>query len=376
MNSLEKLLTRGVAEIIVKDHLERDLRARKKLRVKFGIDPTAPDLHLGHTVVLRKLRQFQEAGHKAVLIIGDFTAQIGDPSGRTEARKPLTPKEIKLNLKNYFRQAGKIIDIKKAEIHYNSKWHLKNGLTGFLELIKKVSVSQVLEREDFQKRMRAGNEISVLEEIYPILQGYDSVAVRANLELGGTDQKFNLLMGRRIQRLFGLPEQDILTVPLLEGTDGIRKMSKSFKNYIAIEDKPDDMFGKIMRIPDHLIEKYFTLLTDLDPPKTLKPYEAKLKLAETIVETYHPRQGKKARENFIKVFSKKELPKNLISIASGTTIEVMRRAGVPSNSEAMRLLAQGAVEVDGRVVKNPKEPRKAGEVMRIGKTRFLKVVSK
>lgn len=382
MDPIKNLLARGVEESIEKDHLESALRSGKKLRVKFGIDPTAPDLHLGHTVVLRKLRQFQSLGHRAVLIIGDFTAQVGDPSGRSEERRPLSEKEIKNNLKDYLTTTGKIIDVRRAEIRYNSEWYRKNGLPGFLEIMKKISVSQVLEREDFQKRMKAGNEISILEEIYPVLQGYDSVAVQAHLELGGTDQKFNLLMGRRVQRAFNMPEQDIITMPLLEGTDGTRKMSKSYGNYIGLNDPPDDMFGKIMRIPDNLIDKYFLLLTDLDRPKNLKPYEAKLMLAETLVEMYHKGFGKKARENFLKVFSKKELPEDIPELKIRNyelgIVELLLEAGVKSKSEARRLIEQNAVELNGKILNNPNEKLelKGGEILRVGKKNFFRVREK
>ena len=299
----EKLLTQGVEEVIVKEHLEDRLKKGDKLRVKFGIDPTAPDLHLGHTVPLRKLRQFQDAGHKAVLIIGDFTAMIGDPTGRSEERKPLTAKEVKQNLKKYLKQAGKVLNIKKAEIHYNSEW-LKKNMDTLLEIMRSGSMQQVLHRADFKKRLSENQDITFLEVMYPLLQGYDSVAVKADVEIGGTDQKFNLLMGRRVQRHFGMAEQDVMTLPLLEGTDGVKKMSKSADNYISLDAEPDDMFGKTMRIPDNLIDKYYTLLTDANPPAGgQNPREAKLELAKIIVGMYHgEKAGEKAKENFIKFF--------------------------------------------------------------------------
>jgi len=230
---IKRILTRGVEEIIVKSHLEGLLRSGKKLRVKLGIDPTKSDIHLGHTVILRKLKQFQDAGHKIILIIGDFTAQIGDPSGQSAERQPLTEKEVKYNLKNYIRMAGNVINVKKAEVRYNGEWH-KQGLKNFLAMTKAVSISQVMKREDFQKRLNAGGDVTVLESLYAILQGYDSVVIKADVELGGTDQKLNLLMGRRLQRHFGLPEQDIMILPLIEGTDGVRKMSKSYGNTIPL----------------------------------------------------------------------------------------------------------------------------------------------
>jgi len=378
---IKRILTRGVEEIIVKSHLEGLLRSGKKLRVKLGIDPTAPDLHLGHTVPLIKLGQFQKAGHKIVLIIGDFTATIGDPSGRTEARKPLSEKQVKSNMKKYISFAGKIINIKKTEIRYNSEWLKGGGVKLFLELAKGASVQQILKREDFKKRLALGNDVSVLESLYPLFQGYDSVAVKADVEIGGRDQKLNLLMGRRVQRFFGMPEQDIMTFPLIEGTDGVRKMSKSYGNYVALDEKPNEMFGKIMSIPDSLIKIYFEALTDVDAPKSLNSYKSKLLLAETIVGMYHSKgTAKKAREEFIKVFSKKELPKELpllkIKNKKPDIMELLVKAGVPSKNEARRLIMQGGVKINGETKNNPNEKTafRGGEVLRIGKHRFFKIV--
>jgi len=386
----ERLLTRGVDEIIVESHLKEVLKSGKKLRVKLGIDPTAPDLHLGHTVVLRKLREFQDAGHKAVLIIGDFTAQIGDPSGRSEERKPLKEKEIKENMKKYLDQAGKVIDIKKTEIRHNNDWHGKEGLKKMLELMRSTSVQQILKRDDFQKRLSEDAEISLLETVYPLLQGYDSVEVKADVELGGTDQKFNLLVGRRVQRHFGTPEQDILTVPLIEGTDGKKKMSKSAGNYIAINEEPNEMFGKIMSIPDTLLGKYFETLTDIDIPENEKPRNQKLLLAETIVETYHSKkEAEAAREEFLRVFSKKEAPENIpeetvnkedlegiLSQTHGTATVITVKLGVAKNwSEAKRLVEQGAFRINDEVKKDPKEIFDAhnGDIVRIGPRKFFKL---
>jgi len=377
---IEKILNRAVDEIIEKKHLEQMLKSKRQLRVKLGIDPTAPDIHLGHTVVLRKLHQFQKLGHKAILIIGDFTATIGDPSGRVEARKPLTEKEVKKNLEKYLSQAGKVIDIKKTEIRYNSEWYKKGGLKLILELTKKVSVQQVLERDDFQKRLKEGNQITILEQIYPLLQGYDSVAVKADIEIGGTDQKFNMLMGRRIQRAFNLPEQDIITLSLIEGTDGVRKMSKSLGNYIAIDEKPDEIFGKIMAIPDSLIEKYFITLTDKEPPIDIEPREKKLILAETIVEMYHSKiLAKKAKENWIKTFSKKEIPEDIpvLKITNNqlSIVQLLIIAGIKSKSEARRLIIQNAIEINGQIKNNPYEiiSFQGGEILKIGKRKFFKI---
>lgn len=379
---VQRILNRGVEEIIERESLLKKLNSGKKLRVKFGIDPTKPDIHLGHTVPLLKLREFQELGHKAVLIIGDFTAQIGDPSGQSAERKPLTEKEVKSNMKHYLEQAGKVIDIKKAEVRYNSEWHGKS-LKNFLSITKAVSISQIMKREDFEKRINAGGDVTVLESLYAILQGYDSVMVKADVELGGYDQRLNLLMGRRIQRYFKMPEQDIITMPLVEGTDGMRKMSKSFNNYIGISETPANMFGKIMSIPDSLIDKYFIHFTEIEPPRG-KPYESKILLGETIVQMYHgEKAAKRAKENFVKTFSKKETPSEIEikmvspdTLSSGTTATLTAIMAAKSNSEARRLIDQGAVKVDGKTVKDPNEKRKDGDVVKVGKHRFFKLKEK
>jgi len=380
MNAIEKILHRGVEEIIVKNHLEKALRSGKKLRVKLGIDPTAPDLHLGHTVVLRKLRQFQDAGHKAVLIIGDFTAQIGDPSARAEARKPLTPKEIKINLKSYLKQAGKVINVQKAEIRYNSEWHKKTDLQRVSELLSDFTVQQIIARDDFSKRLREHRPLWVHEILYPALQAYDSVMVRADVELGGTDQKFNLLAGRSLMEKRNLKPQDVLTVPLIEGLDGVRKMSKSFKNYIGLNENPNEMFAKIMAVPDKLIPKYFELLTDENPPRGTSPYQAKITLSETIVAMYHSKKEATAAKNeFSRVFSKKELPAKIpsLKLQSKKTLltELLIKSGVPSKSEARRLITQGAVELNGEKKTNPQERLNLsrGDVLKIGKHRFFRI---
>ena len=379
-NLIQEILERGVEEIIEKESLIKKLHSGKKLRVKFGIDPTKPDIHLGHTVPLLKLREFQKLGHQAVLIIGDFTAQIGDPSGQNAERKQLSESEVKFNMKNYLRQAGKIIDIQKTEIQYNSKWH-KRSLKEFLNVTKAVTISQIMKREDFEKRIQAGGEVTVLEALYAILQGYDSVMVRADVEIGGADQKLNLLMGRRIQKYFQMPPQDIITLPLIEGTDGVRKMSKSYNNYIGVLEKPSEMFGKLMSIPDSLIDKYFILLTDINPPKINNPYEKKLILAETIVKMYHlEKEAQKAKEEFIKIFSKKETPENIPTLKLKdkelTLVELLLEANVQSKSEAKRLISQKAVKINNKVKFNPEEKIKleGGEILKIGKRKFFKII--
>lgn len=375
----DKLLTRGVEEVIVKEHLEERFKKGDKLRVKFGIDPTAPDLHLGHTVPLRKLRQFQDAGHKAVLIIGDFTARIGDPSGREGARPPLTEKQIKQNLKKYLKQAGQIINVRKADVYYNSKWYKKNSEL-ILDLQNRESVQRLLERDDFQKRLKENKELMGAEIVYPLLQGYDSVMVRADVEIGGTDQKFNLLMGRKMQRSFNLPEQDIITSPLLEGLDGVKKMSKSAGNYIALDAEPDDMFGKIMRIPDNFIDKYYTLLTD-EERKIQDPREAKLELAKIIVAMYHgSKAGEKSKENFIKVFSEHAKPEVIqtlkIEDRNVRLIDLLMQTNLAtSKSEARRLIEQGAVRINDEKKTDANETIKIeGEILlQVGPRKFLRL---
>ena len=392
---MKDILTRGVAEVIERSHLERALKSKKKLRVKLGIDPTAPDLHLGHAVVLRKLKQFQNLGHKIVLIIGDFTATIGDPAGRVEARKPLTPQEVKRNEKNYLKELGKVLDIKKVEVRHNSEWFLKEGINAALALAKAGTIQQVLHRADFKKRLDEGKDITLLETMYPLFQGYDSVKIKADVELGGTDQLFNILMGRKIQRYFGFPEQDVLTVPLLEGTDGVRKMSKSFGNYIALNDPPAEMFGKLMSIKDNLIIKYFELCTDV-PEKKIKglsrllkskkfnPRDAKIILAYEVVSLYHGRaKAKAASEEFERVFKAGELPDEIPQIKLkkkkiGIVNLLVEIGFASSKSAATRLVTQGGVRTNGDRITNPKEIieiPKDGIIIRAGKRKFAEVRS-
>lgn len=366
----------NAVDIADRAHLEIALASASKLRVKFGIDPTAPDLHLGHAVVLRKLRAFQDAGHTAVLVIGDFTAMIGDPTGKSATRVPLTKEQVTANFHSYMDQAKKILDIKNLEHEFNSKW-----LTGELvvQLLPRASVQQALHRADFKKRIEEGSELSVAELTYPLLQGYDSVAVKADLELGGTDQLFNLLMGRQIQKEFAVPEQDIMTMPLLEGTDGSRKMSKSFGNYIGLNDAPEDMFGKLMSVPDELMPKYFALLTDMAFPKDMKPRDAKALLARTITAWLHSGEAANtAEEAFTNRFSKKELPNEMEEIAAGdasNSVELLLLAGIKSKAEARRLIEQSGVKMDGVVITEADAPLKVmdGAVLQIGKLKFFRI---
>ncbi len=390
---IERLLKKGVAEIIDEKSLYKKLISGKKLRVKFGIDPTSPDLHLGHSIALRKLRDFQELGHQVIFLIGDFTAKIGDPSGRKTTRKPLTDEEIKKNMKDYVKQAGKILDMKKVKVHYNSEWYKGKDMEFLMTLASYFTVSRLLERDDFQKRLKENIDITLLETIYPLLQGYDSVALKADVEIGGTDQKFNLLVGRKMQRKFNQSEQDIITVPLLEGTDGKRKMSKSYGNYIAFKDSPLEMFGKIMSIPDALLWKYFELLTDVpeDQIEELKKLasknpvylmEAKKRLAREIVAMYHNKKSSiTAEKEFEKIFSKKELPSKIpevkIKEKNLPILDLLVKTKlVPSKSEAKRLVLQRGVKIDGKVQDDWRKniEIKKGMVLKIGKRKFVKIV--
>ncbi len=345
------------------------------MRVKLGIDPTAKDLHLGHTVPLRKLRQYQDAGDTAVLIIGDFTALVGDPSGRNDARPMLTSEQIKDNETAYIEMAGKILNINKTEVHHNSEWFGDKGMDFLMDLMRRVTVAQVLEREDFQKRMKSGTDVALLEIIYPLLQGYDSVAIKADVEIGGTDQTFNLLMGRRMQRSFGIKEQDVVTYPLLEGLDGTHKMSKSLGNYVGLNDAPGEMFGKIMSIPDALMPKYYELLTDSAFDSTMPPKRAKEQLANVIVAQYHGEDAAQtAQEEFTNVFSKGGVPEVMPEGAFVDDIAKTLAAHLGiSNSEAHRKIKEGAVSINGKTVLDPKQSAKPGDILRAGR-KFLKII--
>lgn len=383
---IEALLRRNRHDVIHAEHLAAALRSGKKLRVKLGIDPTSSDLHVGHAVVLEKLKEFQDLGHTAVLIIGDFTAQIGDPSGRDKTRPLLTESDVKQNMKRYLKQAGKIINVKKAEIRHNSDWLNKLKPVELMGIFSRVSLQQVLRRENFNKRFEADLPIHIQELLYPILQGYDSVAVEADVELGGSDQLYNLLVGRVILEMFGKQPQDIFTVPLLVGTDGERKMSKSLGNYIGLDDEPNEMFGKVMSIPDGLVVDYFEKLTDLSL-KEIKskiitsPKATKEDLAFAIVKRYHGEAAaEKARENFEKVFSRREMPDDLpilkLKSKKLSALDLVDGSGVlKSKSEARRLIEQGGFEFDEKIIKNPLTiiaPR-GGEAVRIGKKHFFRI---
>lgn len=376
------LLTRGCVDLISRAELEKKLNSGKKLRIKLGADPTSADLHLGHSVVLTKLRAFQDMGHTAVLVIGDFTAAVGDPSGRDSTRPMLSPEQIKQNAKTYTDQAFKVLDPSKTEIHFNSEWLNPFFTTKeILSTLSKVTLSQVLERDDFKKRMKAGNPISVLEVMYSLFQGQDSVALKADVELGGTDQIFNLLVGRQLQKNNGQEPQVVMTVPLLVGTDGVKKMSKSYGNYIGINDAPKDIFGKVMSISDELMMQYYELLTaeDLAAVKAMHPMTAKKNLARILTARFHGEEaGKRELENFEQVFSKKELPTDLPSLnANGQTyVSIILAANfAKSKNEARRLIMQGGVKLNGEKVLEEGPVNFDGEaVLQVGKKNFIKLV--
>jgi len=380
-----EIIKRGTVEIISEDELrtklEKGIREKKPLIVKAGFDPTAPDIHLGHVVLLRKLRQFQDLGHKVIFLIGDFTGRIGDPSGRTEIRKQLSREEVLENAATYKKQISKVLDVNKIKIVFNSEWFEKMSVLDILNLTTHVTVSQMLAREDFKKRLSKNEDISLLEFMYPLLQGYDSVKLEADVELGGTDQIFNLLVGRDIQKDYGQPPQVIITMPLLEGTDGVQKMSKSYANYIGINEVAAEIFGKVMSISDELMFKYYTLLTDenLDKVKGMHPKEAKLRLAELITGQYHSQElARKARLEFERVFSQKELPQDISEYKTDgtkTIITILLDSGlVKSGNEARRLLRQSAVLFnDSRIEKESFVPKQSG-ILKVGARRFLKVI--
>lgn len=388
----KELLTRGIDEVIVRGHLEKKLKSAKPLRIKFGIDPTTPELHLGHSVCLRKLRQFQDLGHRVVFLIGDFTAMIGDPSGRMERRKSLTKKQVQKNMADYLEQAAKILNMKKLEVRYNSEWYEKKGADFLMELTSRFTYARLSERDDFKRRIKEDIDISMLELIYPLLQGYDSVEIKADVEIGGRDQKFNLLMGRKVQKKYGQPQQDIITVPLLEGTDGIKKMSKTYRNYIGLTEPPFKMYGKVMSIPDEIMWKYFRLVTDIPleeirdmkqkkQSRLLAARDIKAGLAREIVSIYHgKRAAQKAGKEFEKVFKEKKLPSKIPEIKVKkkriALLDLLVKIKLaPSKSEAKRLILQKGVKIDGKVQKDWQRiiEIKKGTVIQVGKRRFAKL---
>ncbi len=392
------LILRGTVEIIQKDELESRLassiKEKRPLKIKAGFDPTAPDLHLGHTVLIQKLKHFQELGHEVIFLIGDFTGMIGDPTGVSDTRVALTKEQVQTNAKTYERQIFKILDPEKTRIVFNSEWMQSMRAEEMVELCSHYSVARMLERDDFSKRYRDQKPISIHEFLYPLVQGYDSVALKADVELGGTDQKFNLLVGRDLQRDHGQKPQVVITMPLLEGTDGVRKMSKSFGNFIALEDAPTDMFGKLMSISDELMYRYYELLTsnDLAVVQQTHPMEAKLALAEQIVEQYHgPEAAQEGKADFQKRIRSREFPEQpdatvKLTVAdcsnsaepSMAIVELIAKTGlVSSNAEARRLIAQGAVEINKARIQDTNyvlslEPGQQYQ-MKIGKRKYALV---
>jgi tyrosyl-tRNA synthetase len=380
-------LGQGAVEVISAPELAAKLAEGRPLRVKLGMDPTAPDLHLGHSVVLKKLRDFQRDGHTVIFLVGDFTARIGDPTGRSETRKPLTREEITLNAETYRGQVYKILDPERTEIRFNSEWMEQLGVAELIRIAANLSVARMLERDDFEKRLAAQEPLFLHELLYPLIQGYDSVALKADLELGGTDQKFNLLVGRELQRAFGQPPQVVMTMPLLEGLDGHRKMSKSYGNYVGITDRPEDMFGKVMSISDTLMNRYYELLTDSDPAElkavkggSIHPMEAKKRLAERIVTEYHDADAAhRARNYFETKHQRRQVPDEVpvFRLADEMWVcELLKQLRfAPSTSEARRLVGQGAVKVDGHTITDVNFRFVPGEhkVLEVGKRRVARI---
>ncbi|MDW4526014.1 tyrosine--tRNA ligase [Rossellomorea marisflavi] len=388
----------GVQEIIPLKELENKIRTsvieNKPLKIKLGLDPSAPDVHLGHTVVLNKLRQFQEHGHIIQLIIGDFTGKIGDPTGKSVARKQLTEDEVKHNAQTYFEQFSKVLDMDKVELHYNSKWLSEMKMEDVIGLAGKITVARLMERDDFEARIKEGKPISLHEFFYPLMQGFDSVQLECDIELGGTDQHFNVLMGRHFQEKFNKEKQVVILMPLLEGLDGVDKMSKSKHNYIGIDESPEEMFGKTMSLPDHLMMKYFELITDLPLEKIseikaslaagqMHPRDAKMLLGRTIVRMYHGiGASERAQEQFISVFQKGSMPDEIPELQWNgneeiNILELLVNVNLlPSKSEARKMIKNKGVKIDGSKVEDPNLIVKVqeGMTMQVGKRKFIKLL--
>jgi tyrosyl-tRNA synthetase len=387
------IIRRGADEILLEESLLKKLELGRPLRVKAGFDPTAPDLHLGHTVLINKLKQFQDLGHEILFLIGDFTAMIGDPTGKIATRPPLTRDEVMENAKTYEHQVFKILDAEKTTVFFNSSWMGEMNAAEMIQLAAKHTVARMLERDDFSKRYKSGQSISIHEFLYPLVQGYDSVAMKADVELGGTDQKFNLLVGRQLQEAYGQAPQVALTMPILEGLDGVQKMSKSLDNYVGIADSPDDMFGKIMSISDELMWRYYELLSfrSMSEINRLRrqveegfnPRDAKVQLAEELIERFHSREAAiKANEHFVARFRKGDLPEEMpeLTLSAGVNglpiANLLKQAGLTaSTSEALRMIKQGAVKIDGERVEDRGLCCTEGStnVYQVGKRRFARV---
>ena len=386
-HDIDYLLRRGVAEIIIEDELVEMLRSGKKLRLKEGFDPSFPDIHLGHVVALRKLRQFQDMGHHVILIVGDWTAQIGDPSGASVTRPMLSAERVRSNAESYMKQFFKVVDRSLTEVRWQSEWFGKFTLADVIKLTSKFTVAQILAREDFSARYNAGRPIAVTELLYPLLQAYDSVSIEADVEFGGTDQKFNFLVGRELQAMVGQRPQQCLMTPLLVGTDGIQKMSKSLGNYIGVDEPPAEIYGKVMSISDSLILQYFELVTDVPDQeleefrrelddKSFNPMTLKKRLAREIVSYLYSQQtATEAEGNFERVVQRQEIPDNVEETNSGKLLDMLIAKGVVgSRSEARRLVAQGAVDIDGRKITDVNEVVPEGSIIRVGKRRYLKSI--
>jgi tyrosyl-tRNA synthetase len=387
---IKEILGRGVANVIGVPRLTEALKQGETLRFKMGFDPTSPDIHLGHAVGLRLLKKMQDLGHEVVVIVGDYTARIGDPSGRSKTRPPLAPEAIDANAKTYLSQVGKILDVKKIDLEKNSKWLSKLTFADLIKLATNFTVARTLERDDFAKRYKEGVEIYLHELLYPLMQAYDSVATSASVEIGGTDQTFNMLAGRELQKKMGLPEQAVISCPLLVGLDGVNKMSKSLGNYIGITESAESMYGKVMSIPDALILNYFELATEMPMEEIAivkkkldegeNPRDIKMWLAREIVTLYHAKgTAEKAEEEFIKVFQKKEVPDNVLEIRITEDIHIVddvlvKIDAVKSKSEARRVIEEGGVKIDGQVIKNPKTQVKKGSLIQKGPKFFRRIV--
>ena len=388
-----EILTRGAEEIIPEESFLKQIKSKKKLRVKAGFDPTSPDLHLGHTVLLNKMKIFQDLGHEVIFLIGDFTGLVGDPSGVNETRPVLTKEQLDKNAETYKEQVFKILDPKKTEVRFNSEWMQNVDPSEFIKMLSSYTVARMLERDDFSKRYKSQQPISIHEFLYPILQGFDSVKLEADIELGGTDQKFNLLLGREVQKHYGQEQQSILTVPLLEGLDGVKKMSKSLGNYIALEDSPDDMFGKVMSISDDLMWRYFSLLSfksseqisdyKRDIEEGSNPRDTKFLLAEEIVDRFHEGLGKKSKENFINRFQKGNISQDLVEVfvtiesESELLTRILKESNLlKSTSEALRLIKQSAIKVNDEKVSDTKFMLKKGtsNLVLVGKKKAAKII--
>jgi len=385
---IEQLLTRGVADVIEREHLRSALHSGKQLRVKLGFDPTGSKIHIGRAIVLRKLRAFQNLGHKVVFIVGDYTARIGDPSDKLDKRPQLSDAQIKENIKDYKNQVGKIIDLSKAEFHFNSTWLKKLSLLDILDLARSFTMNQMIARRNFKERLEKGGDIGLEETYYPLFQGYDSVSVKSDIEIGGFDQLFNLKAGRVVQEHFKMPAQDILMTEMLEGTDG-RKMSTSWGNVINITDEPNDMFGKVMSVKDELIDKYFKLCTDLTDEEISavagNPKEKKMRLGHVIVKLYHGEKSAiSAQEEFDRVHAKGEVPTEMAEVATtehaASVLNILTIAGIgDSNSERRRLIEQGGVKINDVKKIDPNEVvpiEEGGSILQVGPRRFVKIIRK